>query len=170
MISDMVRVAMATGAREDELLRAHRDSIDLKRRQMTIIGKRNKPRVIDLDPFGAYGMISGLPVYAGKPWLFWHGAGENYKNFASQFAAIVARTETWARENSVEFRPFRFHDLRHWHAVRWLKDGRSIYDLQRRLGHTSVKTTEIYCEYLTPDEERRAKQQGAAIGAKRESA
>jgi integrase/recombinase XerD len=47
MISDMVRVAMATGAREDELLRAHRDSIDRERRQMTIIGKRNKPRVIE---------------------------------------------------------------------------------------------------------------------------
>jgi integrase/recombinase XerD len=170
MISDMVRVAMATGARQDELLRARCDGIDRKRRQMTIIGKRNKPRVIDLDPFGAYAMIAGLPAYAGAPWLFWHSDGENYKNFSSQFAAIVNRTEIWARENGAEFRPFRFHDLRHWHAVQWLKDGRSIYDLQRRLGHTSVKTTEIYCEYLTPDEERRAKQQVAATGAKRESA
>jgi integrase/recombinase XerD len=35
-----------------------------------------------------------------------------------------------------------------------LKSGRSIYDLQKRLGHTSVKTTEIYCTYLTGEEER----------------
>jgi integrase/recombinase XerD len=42
--------------------------------------------------------------------------------------------------------------------VQWLKDGRSIYDLQRRLGHTSIKTTEMYCQYLTADEERSAKQ------------
>jgi integrase/recombinase XerD len=89
--------------------------------------------------------------------LFWHSDGEDYKNFASQFSAIVERTAEWARENGVDFRPFRFHDLRHLHAVSWLKDGGSIYDLQNRLGHTSIKTTEIYCRYLTPEEERVAK-------------
>jgi integrase/recombinase XerD len=156
MIADMVRAAMATGAREDELLRARRDGIDHERRQMTIIGKRNKQRVIDLNPFGGYGILSTLPAYAGKPLLFWHSDGESYKNFASQFAAIVKRTTAWAAANGVEFRAFRFHDLRHWHAVQWLKDGRSIYDLQRRLGHTSIKTTEGYCQYLTSDEERSA--------------
>jgi integrase len=56
----------------------------------------------------------------------------------------------------VGFRPFRFHDLRHWHAVQWLKQGRSIYDLKERLGHTSVKTTEPYLEFLTPEEKRGA--------------
>jgi integrase/recombinase XerD len=48
----------------------------------------------------------------------------------------------------------RFHDMRHRHAVDWLKKGKSIYDLQQRLGHTSVKTTEIYLAYLTPVEKR----------------
>jgi integrase/recombinase XerD len=175
MVADMVRVAMATGARENELLEARRDGIDHDRRQMTIIGKRNKRRVIDLNPFGAYGLLCGLTVYASKPLLFWHSDGESYKNFASQFRAIVRRINGWATENGVDFRPFRFHDLRHWHAVQWLKEGRSIYDLQHRLGHTSIKTTEMYCEYLTPDEQRVAKQQtgtfsgtveGAAISAK----
>jgi len=80
-----------------------------------------------------------------------------YRNFASRFAAIVARTAEWAKANGIDFRPFRFHDLRHYHAVTWLKDGRSIYDLQNRLGHTSIKTTEMYLRYLTPDEERIAK-------------
>jgi integrase/recombinase XerD len=159
MVADVVRAAMATGAREDELLRARRDTIDHDRRQMTITGKRNKQRVIELDPFSGYTLLSSLPSYAGKPWLFWHGAGETYKNFASQFAAIVKRTAAWARETGADFRPFRFHDLRHWHAVQWLKEGRSIYDLQHRLGHSSIKTTEMYCEYLTPDEQRVSKQQ-----------
>jgi integrase/recombinase XerD len=71
----------------------------------------------------------------------------------------VKRTKTWASEYGIDFRPFRFHDQRHWHAVQWLKDGRSIYDLQHRLGHSSIKTTELYCEYLTPAEQRLAKQQ-----------
>jgi integrase/recombinase XerD len=158
MVADMVRIAMATGAREDELLRARRDSIDHERRQMTVIGKRNKQRVLDLDPFGGYTLLSSLPAYASKPLLFWHSDGESYKNFASQFSAIVRGAGKWAEANGADFRPFRFHDLRHWHAVQWLKDGRSIYDLQHRLGHGSIKTTEMYCEYLTPNEERAAKQ------------
>ena len=149
---------MATGARQDELLKARQDGIDRIRRQLTIIGKGNKQRVIDLDPFGGYALISALPVYAGKPLLFWHSDGESYKNFAGNFGRTVRQTAAWAKANGIDFRPFRFHDLRHWHAVEWLKDGRSIYDLQRRLGHTSINTTEMYCQYLTADEERVAKQ------------
>jgi integrase/recombinase XerD len=158
MVADVVKAAMATGARQDELLKARRDSVDHDRRQLTIIGKGNKQRVIDLDPFGGYAVLSSLPAYAGKPLLFWHSGGESYKNFAGNFGRTVRQTAAWAKANSVEFRPFRFHDLRHWHAVQWLKEGRSIYDLQRRLGHTSINTTEGYCEYLTADEERAAKQ------------
>jgi hypothetical protein len=50
--------------------------------------------------------------------------------------------------------PFTFHHLRHFHAVQWLKSGRSIYVLQQRLGHTSVKTTEMYLAFLTPEEKQ----------------
>jgi integrase len=98
---------------------------------------------------------SALPAYG--PWLFWHSGGENYKNFASQFASIAGRAAAWAVANSVAFRPFRFHDLRHLHAVNWLKDGKSMYVLQRRLGHASIKTTELYCEFLTPEEDMAVK-------------
>src|SRR5262249_16441879 len=154
---DMVKVAMATGARQDELLKARRDRVDHDRRQHTIIGKGNKQRVIDLEPLGGYALISALPAYAGKPLFFWHSDGESYKNFPGNFHRRIRQREAWAKANGVEFRPFRFHDLRHWHAVQWLKEGRSIYDLQRRLGHSGIHTTEIYCEYLTADEERIAK-------------
>jgi integrase/recombinase XerD len=162
MIADLIRAAVATGARQNELLTARREHIDHDRRQLTLVGKGNKLRVIALDPYGGYDLLRGLPVFARKPHLFWHSEGEAYKNFASQFAAIVRRTEAWARDNGVGFRSFRFHDLRHLHAVQWLKDGRSIYDLQARLGHTSIKTTEGYLKYLTPEEGRIAKGQATA--------
>ena len=48
------------------------------------------------------------------------------------------------------------------HAVEWLRSGRSIYALQHRLGHDSIKTTEVYLKYLTPEEQQRAK--GLASG------
>jgi integrase/recombinase XerD len=154
MIKDLIRAALATGAREDELLRAQRPDIDDTRRQMTLVGKRNKRRTIDLEPFGGYDLIRSLPSHINSQLVFWHSDGESYKNFASQFAAIVGRTAAWAKAEGIDFRPFRFHDLRHWHAVHWLKSGRSLYDLQQRLGHSSIKVTEGYlrCGYLTFEE------------------
>jgi integrase/recombinase XerD len=163
MVKDLIKCAMATGARENELLRARRDDVDHARRQLTVTGKRDKRRTIALDLFEGYDILHALPAYVGSPFLFWHSTGESYKNFASQFAAIIARTAKWAKENGADFRPFRFHDLRHWHAVHWLKSGRSIYELQHRLGHVSVKTTEVYLRagYLTFEE-----QQAAMAGTK----
>ena len=53
---------------------------------------------------------------------------------------------------------------------RWLKAGGSIYDLSRHLGHTSVKTTEIYLGHLTGDEQHRARGGHDAPAAPREIA
>ena len=166
MVKDLIRCAMATGARQDELLRARRDDVDHNRRQLTVTGKRDKRRTIALDPFEGYDLLRALPAYVGSPLLFWHSAGESYKNFASQFSAIVDRTAKWATDNEVDFRPFTFHSLRHWHAVHWLKSGRSLYELQHRLGHSSIKVTEGYlrCGYLT-FEEQQAAMAGARIDA-----
>ncbi len=52
--------------------------------------------------------------------------------------------------------PFRFHDLRHKYAIDYLKTGGKIYTLQKLLGHASIKTTELYLTYLTPEEAKAA--------------
>jgi integrase/recombinase XerD len=172
MIADLIEAAARTGAREDELLKLRRQDVDHDRQQMTLrrVGKGGpkggKTRVVDLVPFDAYAHLRALPAYATSDLVFWHSDGEDYKNFASQFAEIMRRTAAWAESNGVAFRRFRFHDLRHYHAVEFLKSGRDIYDLQKRLGHSSVKVTEMYLAYLTAEEERVAKFAKAA-GEKR---
>jgi len=157
MVGAMITAALKTGAREDELAKAKRVDIDHARKQITVIGKRNKLRVIDLVPFEGYEFFAALPAYVGKPFLFWHDKGAPYASFAPTFNKLMNRVEAWAKANDVEFRRFRFHHLRHRHAVDWLKAGGDIYTLQGRLGHTSVMTTEMYLQYLTPEEERVAK-------------
>lgn len=159
-VAALLYAALKTGAREAELIRAQRASIDHTHRQMTIVGKRNKLRVIDLDPFGGYDHLNRLPPFVGAPWLFWHDDGQPYslKSFPGNFHRLVTQTAAWAEEQKIEFRPFAFHHLRHKHAVDFLKGGwGTIYDLQGRLGHTSVKTTEVYLAYLTPAEAQAAK-------------
>jgi integrase/recombinase XerD len=72
---------------------------------------------------------------------------------SSRFADFTKEIAT----EDPDFVRFRFHDLRHLHAVEWLRSGRSIYVLQHRLGHNSIKTTEVYLKYLTAEEQQRGK-------------
>lgn len=160
LFSKMIEAALRTGARQDELVRACRHHVDHQRRQLTVQkGKRGKLRTIDLDGWGYDEVFKGLPACLGSQSLFWHHNGEPFRTAAGQFKRVVRQVAKKAQKQEQEFRPFRFHDLRHRHAVDWLKAGKSIYDLQHRLGHTSIKTTEIYLDYLTPEEVRRVKQQ-----------
>lgn len=171
MIGALIRAAWLTGCRLDELVTADRRKLDHTRRQLTVIGKGNKLRVIDLDFADAYQVLRRVPAAIGCNCIFWHPSpivengrtvgqkATHYANMSSRFAALTADIEGKVKD----FRPFRFHDLRHRHAVDWLKAGRSIYDLQQRLGHASLKTTEIYLKFLTPDEERAAKQGSTVV-------
>ncbi|HWL04538.1 MAG TPA: tyrosine-type recombinase/integrase [Xanthobacteraceae bacterium] len=156
----MIQAALKTGCRMDELVHAQRRNLDHARPQLTVVGKRNKRRTIELD-FETWEMLKTLPASLGSPWLFWHGDGEPYRSMSSRFRYLVIWEHRAAQKaaqskglKKADFRPFTFHHLRHRHAVDWLKSGHSIYDLQKRLGHTSIKTTEMYLEFLTPDEVR----------------
>lgn len=134
--------ALQTGMREDEIVTLKHPQVDLSRPSLTLYKtKGGKPRAIDLS-VGAAGTISGTPRHLHSPFVFWHGNGEPYLNFASNYAEQ-------RRKHNI---PFRFHDLRHKYAVDYLKNGGNIYTLQQILGHASIKTTEIYLAYLTPEE------------------
>lgn len=101
-------------------------------------------------------MLSSLPASLKTKRLF-HFDGEEAKNASFIFSKATRAAQKKAQKDEREFTGFRFHDLRHWFAVEWLKAGRSIYDLQKHLGHTSVSTTEIYLEFLTVDEVEKVK-------------
>ncbi|MGB6659742.1 MAG: site-specific integrase, partial [Xanthobacteraceae bacterium] len=109
-------------------------------------------------------LLKGLPVNLGCRNLFWVDNGKPILWIASRFRDLVADEMAAAQKaaqdaglKEADFRRFTFHHLRHRHAVDWLKEGRSIYDLQQRLGHSSITTTEIYLDFLTSEEQRAAK-------------
>jgi integrase/recombinase XerD len=149
---NVLHFSIVLGGRSDK-----RFLIDGRNRLDAFVGKRNKLRVIDLRPFEGYEFFTALPAYIGSSFLFWHDDGQRYTSFAPTFNKLMNRVEAKAMETGVEFHRFAFHHLRHRHAVDWLKAGENIYTLQGRLGHTSVKTTEMYLAYLTPEESQVAK-------------
>lgn len=154
-LASMIRIAWLTGCRQDELASAERRNVDWKRGQLTIVGKGRKLRAVPLSP-KALTVLHRTPAALGCEWLFQHD-GEPYRNVASRFREIVLSAQKAAQREGRQFRPFRFHDLRHLYAVEELKRGRSIYALQQIMGHGTVKVTEMYLAYLTPEEVTRSK-------------
>jgi integrase/recombinase XerD len=173
----LIRAALVTGCREDELIKAGWRDYDAQRRELTVVGKGSKKRVVDLSWGEGYKLFESIPVFAGKPSIFWRHddkrvrsdskrkptfRGDPIEDPGPTFARIGNATEQWAAENGVQFVRFVFHDLRHRHAVDYLKAGGNIYDLQARLGHSTVKQTEEYLKHVSPEQARIAKYGRAA--------
>jgi integrase/recombinase XerD len=169
MWPQLIRAALATGIREDALIRAKRADVNHERKELTVVDKGSKVRVVDLKPMGGYDLFAKLPAFAGKPWLFWRTEdkrvrkdsrreattiGDKIEDPAACFRREIARVASWADENGVDFRPLTFHHLRHKHAIVWLRDGGNIYLLQQRLGHSSIKQTEEYLKYVSAAQQR----------------
>lgn len=164
--AQMIRFAQYTGMREEECASLERQQIDHPRMAIHLTRtKTNRPRAVPLDE-RALGALAGTITRLGARYVFWHGPGERYRNVASRFAAITLKVREHAlKAGQPAPARFRFHDLRHWYAVDYLQRGGSIYTLQQILGHASIRTTELYLAFLTPDEQRKSKDGAGTIPA-----
>jgi integrase/recombinase XerD len=137
--------ARLTGARQAELTSVTWSKFNETAGTLELIGKGNRRRVVKLSP-AALDHISGLDR-SGE--LIFPSTDGPWTSVSPAFAKTVHKAAPRV--------PFRFHDLRHCFAVEALRGGESIYRVSQHLGHTSVKTTEIYLAHLTPDESDRAR-------------
>lgn len=155
MMEALMVAGRETGARISELALCKRTDLNKQASTLTVIGKGNKRRTVSISAEAAH-VLGSLPASLETKNLF-HFDGAEAKNASFIFSKATKAARKAAQKRGVEFTGFRFHDLRHWFAVQWLKDGRSIYDLQHHLGHSSVSTTEIYLEFLTTEEQEKVK-------------
>lgn len=154
----MIRHAQYSGMREEECAGLERPQWKVARKAIDLTRtKTNRPRSVPLDE-RATANLEAVPTHIKGPWMFWHDEGERYANVASRFSELCRSL----KKADASFNPFPFHNLRHWFAVDKLRSGTSIYALQKILGHQSIKTTEIYLDYLTPEEAEAAKAGAAA--------
>ncbi|TGD98065.1 tyrosine-type recombinase/integrase [Methylobacterium nonmethylotrophicum] len=182
LFKHLIRAALLTGCRQDELVTLERRHVDLARRAIRVRGKGNKAREVSLTD-EAVALFADIPANLATRAVFWHPGTKGkpsdrardqpepgpFLNAASRFGlycrdVVAAEAEEIAaavkRGLRIEptFRRFRFHDLRHRFAVDYLRSGRGgIYDLQQEMGHTSIKVTEAYLAFLTAEEKGRAK-------------
>lgn len=158
-MANVLRLLEQTGMREGEAVALEAADVDWTGHQIRLMRtKTNRPRTLEWEtPGGNAGPV--LLTAARHGHLFIASTGTPYANFATNAGRVMRDLE----KRDPEFRRFRIHDLRHAFAIRWLRNGGDIYQLSIHLGHSSLKTTEIYLGHLSAREQAVAQNRAQSV-------
>lgn len=141
-IKAIVRMLLYTGARRNEVLEARWSDIDFENSFWKIeFNKSGKTRYVPLSD-GAKALLRGIKRVPDVEHIFFNP--ETMLPYVNIFHA-------WNRVRKIAgIEDVCMHDLRHSCASFLVNEGRTIYEVQRILGHSNVKTTQRYA-HLSPD-------------------
>jgi site-specific recombinase XerD len=135
----ILSLIFSAGLRRNELLNLKVQDIDMERKVINIHkGKGNKDRISILADTTEKHINEYLLKYKPKYWLFQGPGGEKYS--AESVWKIFNRVK---KQYHIE-KKGNVHLLRHTFETNLLEAGTDIRYIQKLLGHSSLKTTEIY--------------------------
>ena len=141
MVAQIVKLLLYTGARRSEIVNARWEYVDLGQQVLTVpLSKSGKPRHIALSD-AAVALLREVPRQPEIPWMFFNprtGKPPVSIYYAWNTIRIKARIPD-----------VRLHDLRHSYASFLVRAGRSLYEVQKLLGHYDPKVTMRYA-HLSP--------------------
>ena len=141
MLYPVIGFLLLTGARKSEALNLKWDHIDFERRLWTVpLSKSGKPRHIPLSE-GALRLLEQAREVAASFRLAGPYAFPNVET--GQRLRDITHAWDTARK-AAGLGDVRLHDLRHSYASALVNEGRSIYEVQKLLGHANISTTERY--------------------------
>lgn len=140
MLQYIIPMLVLTGARKNEVLNSKWQDINLEKKLWYVeFTKSGKPRYIPLNDI-VVSLLETIPHYKCD-YIFPNP--ETLKPFKNIFA-------TWERaRTAARLRGLRMHDLRHSFASALVNAGRSLYEVQKLLGHTTPRMTQRYA-HLAP--------------------
>ena len=147
----ILKTLYSTGLRVSELASLDRDKVDLKRREFSVRGKGQKPRIVFLSKKAAESIKNYIKAREDnfKPLFINSGKGQKHEDVLDD---EKRRLSTVSIENIVRkyalkagiIKKVTPHTLRHSYATQLLMNGADIRSVQEMLGHSSITTTQIY--------------------------
>ncbi len=135
----IIKLLYGCGLRLSELLHLKISDINSERMLVHIKNsKGNKDRAVMLSPVLLEDLRNYFKAYHPKVYLFEGQSGGMYSEKSVQTVVKVAATKAGIQKTVTP------HTLRHSFATHLLENGTDIRYIQQLLGHSSVKTTEIY--------------------------
>lgn len=157
---DFCYIGILTGMRLGELLHLPWSSVNFDDKCIIVqnnecfITKSKRSRIIPMNQ-ELYSLLweRKMNVTSESGWVFHDSKGNPYKE-----NLISKKFKHYVKLSGVNAK-IHFHSLRHSFASALVKEGISLYVVQKLLGHRSIKTTEIYC-HLSPDQLHREVETG----------
>lgn len=134
----------ACGLRIHEAVALRPEQIDGPGGVIRLIGKGNKQRLLPLPLSLLAAMRLAWKTHRNRRWVF---ASAQDGNHVSSRAVRGALKDACVQQGISGITP---HSLRHGFATRLLEGGMSLRVLQILLGHSSIKSTEIYTHLTAP--------------------
>ena len=135
----------AYGLRITEAVTLPVAAVNSKQMVLRVIGKRNKERALPLTESIVQMLREVWKIHRSPKWLFPSRRGLTHLPDATARAAFQKAREACGFND--QFRP---HSLRHSFATHMLQRGVDIRLIQILLGHSSIRSTEIYTHLTEP--------------------
>lgn len=139
----MWELMYSCGLRVSELVNITLEQLDLADRELRVVGKGNKERIVP---------IGRAAIKAVDSWLEKRNAinnGQTLEVFVSQQGrnltprSVQKRLKRWALKQGVDFNVHP-HMLRHSFATHLLESSGDLRAVQELLGHSNISTTQVY--------------------------
>ena len=152
----ILELLFSTGLRVSELVKLNRGQIDLKSREIGIIGKGGRARVVFISEaaaewikqYLAYRQDKYKPLfvrYSGKKVSL--GQGEEGIRLSPRSVERAVEKYVRLAKLPIKITP---HGLRHTFVTDLLSAGADIRAIQEMLGHKNISTTQIYTHVTNP--------------------
>ncbi len=150
VLKDLFLFAVLTGMRQGEILSLQWSDVDLDRKLINVtnsgrfLTKTGKSRNIPMSDT-VFGLLSHRSLLKStSPYIF-HRTG-----FKLNQSYVEHKFKAYIRGLKLND-ALRFHSLRHSFSTWLLQDGVNIYEVQKLLGHSSVKVTEVYSHLVASE-------------------
>lgn len=143
----LVEVLYSTGCRISEVLALNKDQINLDQREVTVIGKGRKPRLVFLSTDARRALQRYLKRREDsyKPIFIDHSTNNmTRKNNCRLLPSSARKIVKVIGVNAGIEKTVNNHIFRHSFATHMLDNGADIRYVQELLGHASIRTTQIY--------------------------
>jgi integrase len=149
-LKDLFYFAVMTGMRQGEILNLKWSEIDLERKLIVVssgagfLTKTGKTRTLPMNDtvFDILSRKAGMAPTC--PFVF------HRKNCQFKASYVTHQFKKCMRAAHLNDK-LKFHSLRHTFATWLVRNGCSIYEVQKLLGHSDVKTTQMYAHLLASE-------------------
>ena len=130
----LLKLILTSGLRISEALGIRLEHLNGEQGTISVLGKGNKPRITVLSDDMKVSVLEWIQKF--------HRKGQTLFNNLTYSGARIALKRL---RKLVDF-PVNFHDLRRTCATQWVQHNVPLTMVSKLLGHTSLKTTQLYVE------------------------